>query len=345
MSRYKGSNEQIAGFAAKALSLMTERQALPHPQNYALWYGYAAGQPMQLVKALDALVGSKQPFTEEIGQQLADQHLESAHLIKVTTQINMNLEKKAKDILDQLEDMSTGTSQYGKTLAAASGRLGAAEGIGAIKQVIGSLITDTQSMAARTQELERRVEASTAEVTALRTELAASRQEAMTDGLTAVANRKFFDFRLREDAMSAMEVGESLSLVMIDIDHFKRFNDTYGHPMGDQVLRLVARVIADNVKGRDTPARYGGEEFAVILPNTTLSDAAIVAEQIRRAMSKRRIMRRDTSQDLGSVTMSMGVSQYRPGEQLQYFIDRADAALYQAKRAGRDRVLSELDVK
>jgi diguanylate cyclase len=145
--------------------------------------------------------------------------------------------------------------------------------------------------------------------------------------------------------MSAMEVGENLCLVMIDIDHFKRFNDTYGHPMGDQVLRLVARVIADNVKGRDTPARYGGEEFAVILPNTSLADAATVAEQLRRAVSKRRVTRRDTMQDLGSVTMSLGVSQFRPGEQLQHFIDRADAALYQAKRAGRDRVLSELDVK
>ena len=271
--------------------------------------------------------------------------MNSAHLIQVTTRINLNLEKKAKDILDQLEDMSTGTSQYGKTLAAASGRLGAADGLVAIKQVIGSLITDTKDMAVRTQELERRLEASTTEITTLRTDLEASRHEAMTDGLTAVANRKFFDFRLREDAMSAMEVGENLCLVMIDIDHFKRFNDTYGHPMGDQVLRLVARVIADNVKGRDTPARYGGEEFAVILPNTSLADAATVAEQLRRAVSKRRVTRRDTMQDLGSVTMSLGVSQFRPGEQLQHFIDRADAALYQAKRAGRDRVLSELDVK
>jgi diguanylate cyclase len=141
--------------------------------------------------------------------------------------------------------------------------------------------------------------------------------------------------------LDANKTGEPLSLVITDIDHFKHFNDTYGHQMGDQVLRLVGRTLTDSVKGRDTPARYGGEEFALILPQTRLADALVLAEQIRRTIMRRHIVRRDTGDDFGTITLSMGVAAYHPTEHLMDTIRRADAALYQAKRSGRNRVVSE----
>ncbi len=172
----------------------------------------------------------------------------------------------------------------------------------------------------------------------MRDQLEDARREAMTDALTGIANRKMFDFVLRQCALDAMEIGEPLSLLMIDIDHFKQFNDTHGHHIGDQVLRLLAAVLKQSVKGQDTPARYGGEEFAVVLPQTTLANAVKLAEAIRVRVSRRSVINRATSQRLGSFTVSIGAAQFRPGEPLRLLVERADHALYAAKHAGRNRV-------
>jgi diguanylate cyclase len=141
----------------------------------------------------------------------------------------------------------------------------------------------------------------------------------------------------------AMTDNESLSLLMTDIDHFKAFNDTYGHLTGDQVLRLVAQSVKQNVKGQDIAARYGGEEFAVILPNTVLRSAVTVADHIRRAVMSKELMKRSTGEHLGRITISIGVASLRPGDNMQSLIGRADTCLYAAKRAGRNRVICETD--
>ena len=165
--------------------------------------------------------------------------------------------------------------------------------------------------------------------------------EAMTDGLTGIPNRKFFEVRLAESIREARDSGEPLCLLVIDIDRFKTFNDTWGHQLGDQVLRLVAKTLTDSVKGRDVTARYGGEEFVIVLERTRLADAVRLADQIRATMMRRKIVRKDTGIDLGVVTVSIGASLYRPDESIEAFVERADAALYVAKRAGRNRVIAE----
>ena len=135
--------------------------------------------------------------------------------------------------------------------------------------------------------------------------------------------------------------GQALSVALLDIDHFKRINDTYGHPTGDLVLWLVARVIADNVKGRDAAARYGGEEFAVLLSGAELRPAAIVAGQIRTVLDGKRLMVKGMRQDGSRVTISAGVAQFRAGDNAASLIERADTALYEAKRLGRNRMCIE----
>ena len=122
-------------------------------------------------------------------------------------------------------------------------------------------------------QVEGNLRASMAEIDGLRRDLQAAWSEARTDGLTGVANRKHFDQALRLAAAQAMEQDAPACLLLADIDHFKHFNDVYGHVLGDQVLRLVASLLRHNVKGQDLVARYGGEEFAVILPATRLADA------------------------------------------------------------------------
>ena len=130
---------------------------------------------------------------------------------------------------------------------------------------------------------------------------------------------------------------------MFDIDHFKSFNDTYGHLTGDQVLRLVAISLKQTIKGQDITARYGGEEFAVVLPNTGISQALTVADHIRRAVMAKELKKKSTGELLGRVTISVGVSILRRGDTTDSLIERADACLYTAKRNGRNRVICETD--
>jgi diguanylate cyclase len=129
---------------------------------------------------------------------------------------------------------------------------------------------------------------------------------------------------------------------MIDIDHFKKFNDTYGHLVGDQVLRLVARTMVENLKGRDIIARYGGEEFVILLPSTKLEDAIRVGDHLRSCLGNKSIRKRNSNETLGTVTVSIGATLYYAGELLDEFIGRADIALYKAKNAGRNQVATEI---
>jgi diguanylate cyclase len=169
------------------------------------------------------------------------------------------------------------------------------------------------------------------------------RNESLTDPLTGLSNRKHFDNAITKALSEAVERSEPMSLIMTDIDHFKSFNDTWGHLTGDQVLRLVAMSMKQNVKGQDIAARYGGEEFAVVLPNTVLRSALTVGDHIRRAVMSKELMKRSTGQNLGRVTISVGIATVRNGDTAQTLIARADGCLYAAKRNGRNRVICETD--
>ena len=162
-----------------------------------------------------------------------------------------------------------------------------------------------------------------------------ARNEALFDSLTGLKNRRGFERAVRE--MQLQRGGLACTaLMMIDVDHFKTVNDLYGHVLGDKVLCAVAHVLKSNIKGRDVAARYGGEEFAVLLPETSLSGAATLGQQIRSLVAQGQIKRSDGT--IGQVTVSIGVAVAREAEPLEELIERADAALYSAKRAGRNRV-------
>ena len=248
-----------------------------------------------------------------------------------------------EQVMAMIDAAAGSANQYTESLADMSEKLGTSKDREGLRAIVEGLVQTAKDMEASNHKLEERLNASKQEINELQVNLEVVRAESLTDPLTQLANRKFFDTTLEQAIAEANEKNEPLSLMMTDIDHFKKFNDSFGHLTGDQVLRLVAMSVKQNVKGQDTAARYGGEEFAIVLPNTVLRSAITVADHIRRAVMTKELMKRSTGEHLGRVTISIGVATLHKNDTAQGLIERTDACLYAAKRHGRNRVMCETD--
>lgn len=339
--------EEIAGTRAlcsQALTLMQRHDIPATPENYAIWYAYCAGTHPELSQILDILISNHTSFTPERNDELYERFFSMKPQTTALVDTGQKLEQAMGKIVKFLGEAGADTSAYGRRLADLSGDLAAGDSIAEVQTTVRALIRETRGILVKNQELENRVARSGREIAALRKDLASVRRDALTDPLTGAANRKLFDQRLREGSAAAMESGSSLCLVLADIDHFKDFNDRFGHRVGDEVLKLVAQQLREQIKGRDTSARYGGEEFALVLPDTSLEDSVLLADRIRGQLSARDLTNRQSDTRYGRITLSAGVAQYRYGEPLDQLIQRADKALYAAKNAGRNRVVPETDL-
>ena len=332
---------QVRDLADRAWTELRRRGVLPTPANFELWYTHLGGCNPALSQRLAALLDAgAAPSSEQLQELHADcvgQEVDVDAIADSSDQI----EQAACAVIDQVAGNQASLRGYGEALSGITGRLDQDQTLSGLVQAIAVLTAETARASERNRALEQQLSASVARISKLRQTLSEAQQNATTDGLTGLCNRKGFDSRLRRAVARARADGQALSVALLDIDHFKRINDTYGHPTGDLVLRLVGRVIADNVKGRDTAARYGGEEFAVLLSGTDLRPAAIVAGQIRTVLDGKRLTLKGMQQDGGRVTISAGVAQFRAGDNAASLIERADAALYEAKRLGRNKVCIE----
>lgn len=341
MTQQHARDEAVA-LAASALKLMDERAIAPTPNNFTVWYNFFSGDRPDLNRALTMLLDSDTEFTPERSAQIFEKYCTAPYEAVPMHLIAERMEAELATVLSALDQAGRQAVAYGQTLETVQGALAqpnkTPDRSQAMFEVLCRVLDQTRAMRQQSRDVERQLKDSVTEVSRLRDELEDARREAMTDALTGIANRKMFDFVLRQCALDAMESGEPLSLLMLDIDHFKQFNDTQGHHVGDQVLRLLASVLKQSVKGQDTPARYGGEEFVVVLPQTVLTNAVKLAEAIRVRVARRSVVNRSTSERLGSFTVSIGVAQFTPGEPLRLLVERADRALYDAKNAGRNRV-------
>lgn len=325
------------------MALMIQHAVPPTPSNYEIWYGFVAEQSPQLTRAVESWIATGGPFNDGVADGIRRTAFPQGLTPQAFNEIGDRIGAELERITQSLEIAGRDTSAYGNTLRGAAGVLGKEASPPSIKTVIDNLVMATRHMEKRSRELETRLQESTNEVRLLREDMDGIRRQALTDQLTGIANRKCFDETLREAVIEARQTREPLTLLMGDIDHFKKFNDTWGHQTGDQVLRLVARCLTENIKGRDTAARYGGEEFAVILPNTALENATTVAHQIRQAVQAKKVVKRSTGETLGTITMSLGAALFNIDESSSDLIERADAALYAAKRGGRNCVRTERD--
>jgi diguanylate cyclase len=328
--------------AKTAIGLMSERSVPPTPENFELFYAYAAGDNPNGSRIMGDMIAARKEFTPAVLDDLRKRFFKKAQLENKMDNLGEDVSATLDSVLGKLAEAGQNTVDYSRTLTEASGELGGDQSPADLRKLVNSLRTATRSMAERTKTLETELQSSSHEVSQLKRKLDDARKESLTDPLTGISNRKAFDADLARAIEQATGNQEPLSLLMCDIDHFKQFNDTWGHQTGDQVLRLVANCMSDNVKGRDTAARYGGEEFAVIVRGAPLAAAVKVAEQIRAAVQSKKLIKKSTGDILGTITISLGAAELGAGEAPASLIQRADACLYAAKAGGRNCVKSML---
>ncbi|MGB0749648.1 MAG: GGDEF domain-containing protein [Magnetospiraceae bacterium] len=320
---------------------MLKSNVPPNPNNFMVWYHHHAGIYPDLSKALAEVLDAKEPFTndlcEDIFRRFFSFDREGSLVNESTEKLNEELER----VIQTISTVDGSARTYGNELQSASSEIQTAGSGANLREVIERIRATTDQMITQNKTLQNQLQVSSLEVKKLRTDVENLRNDSLTDGLTNIANRKHFDTMLRSLTEQAQSEKMALCLVMLDVDHFKKFNDTWGHQVGDQVLKLVAHTLKENVKGRDLPARYGGEEFGIILPNTSLTDARTLAEKIRGTIANKDLVNRKSGARMGRITISLGIARYQFGESLTNLIGRADKALYQAKGEGRNRVVTE----
>ncbi|HEX6962944.1 MAG TPA: GGDEF domain-containing protein [Lacipirellula sp.] len=336
--------ERAVQLAKAAIDFLRDRKHPPHPRNFTLLYAYFADKSPALRRELDQALAAGVPLTADLLVSLYDKHFGIDFETQVIRDASETIESTLSRLLSYMDEAKRDTHNYDQALQEFSGRVDHNAvhngGIEELRAAVVTILAETQKMRANTRRLEERFSAANSKIGELRQSLDQMRQEALTDSLTGIANRKCFDMRLRELMAEANEEGKPLALLMVDIDHFKKFNDNFGHLIGDQVLKLVARTLTDCVRGQDVAARFGGEEFAIILPNTNLDGAYVVAENIRANVAAKKITRKSTGDSLGHITLSLGIAMFRPGESVAQLLKRADEGLYIAKGSGRNRTSS-----
>jgi diguanylate cyclase len=326
------------------MDLLKRGQIPPYPQFYELLYTYATGVNPSLNQRVNQIFRDG-TATQELAERLYNEFLKSQDANERISSVSERMATRIEAVHDAIDTAMATANAYSGTLQSASGDLSQNMGEAELRAMAQRLLGETRRMQDANAQLEQKLEASRDDISALQRDLDEVRRVSMLDPLTKIFNRKSFDEGLLKSFSEAAEHGTPLCLMLLDIDHFKRFNDTWGHQTGDQVLRLVAMTLKSNIKGKDMAARYGGEEFAAILPETDLEGAIIAADNIRKAIQAKELLKRSTNEKLGRITASLGVAMYKPGDTPGSLIERADRCLYAAKHAGRNRVLSENELK
>ena len=336
-------HERTMAFAQIAFGQIKSLRQAATPRNFEIWYSYATGYNPSLNQTINELLARQGNLKEDDLERIYDSYFSPKRITDSIDTVGSRVADEIGQVMAMIDAAAGSASNYSESLAGMTQKINGAMDRDGLRTIIESLVETADEMRQNNASLEKKLTASKQEINQLQENLEVVRTESLTDPMTGLANRKFFDETLTKATEAAVTRGESLSLLMVDIDRFKAFNDTYGHLTGDQVLRLVAASLKQNVKGQDVAARYGGEEFSVVLPNTTLRSALTVADHIRRAVMAKELMKRSTGEMLGRITVSVGVATLQKGDTIQSLIGRADSCLYSAKNSGRNRVICETD--
>lgn len=322
----------------KAVPLMMKNHVAATPANYAVWYTYVDESNPELNQELDMVVENFGVCPPAAGKDLYNNYVAEQAETDLTS-LRENIEVLVNEVASSMTDTLSDTSSFSEFIDKSFTDLSRVESEGlSIDEVMGvirQLVSESREIRSSTDFLNGQLNTATQEISRLKSQLAQVQQDVLFDSLSSLYNRRAFD----ADLFSLCRAGQHMSLILLDIDHFKKFNDNYGHLFGDTVIRALAKRLQTSCRDGITAYRFGGEEFALIVPNKSIRIARQFAETLRRAIEKLSIKDRRSGKQIANITASFGVTEFQPGDTVESLVDRTDALLYEAKQLGRNRVM------
>lgn len=335
----QGYFHQAMKICDEAKQFMLIHGIAPTPTYYSVIYWYFSKEIPALNQKVDLQLNSYKS-------------IDGIFLDELFTEFLSNTKNIEEDLFSPFEQAISGTlTQLDNQVSSEQEALGNLSKIGKaltrigeykpLQNIISFLINAIGQSQNQHKSLSSELYKASEEITQLKINLEVSRQEAIIDTLTGLLNRRGCELKLQELSLDATH-----SSLVIDIDHFKKVNDSFGHSIGDKVIQLVAKIIKENISDNDIPVRYGGEEFLIVLSNESQQFAQIVAEKIRLAISKLKLVQRQTNTTLPSITVSIGIAELQKDMAWSTLFNNADEALYKAKNSGRNcSVLSNKNIE
>ncbi len=334
--KYPETSEMAASYLKQAVPKMVTNSIPANPINYTLWYNYVSKKNPSLNSKLDHVIDSTGTCSPEQSEELYFSFVIEEYLEDHNKSLE-NLTLLATQLLGHMNTAIEGSTSFDQQLAGNITRLSEVKTIENISEVISDVMQTTESIRLANSQFSDKMESANQEILALRHQLEEVEKQVYVDKLTQLYNRHAFDIQLKQ-LLEIDNVAIHVCLIIMDIDHFKSFNDEYGHIIGDRVLGRVGELVQDYCPEHAIGARYGGEEFAIIISNSSEQESADLAEGFRQRLEKLRITVKSSSKTLDNITASFGVTRFKLGESTETFIDRADKMLYKAKQSGRNRV-------
>ncbi|WP_341502701.1 GGDEF domain-containing protein [Gallaecimonas sp. GXIMD4217] len=326
--------DKVKALFRKTLELLGKYQLPPTPQNYALWYAYASQEKPELNEAIDSFLLTNDALSVTVAQELYDQHL-AASVWRDAQGLRENMTAMAHELATTVKDTQTDTHNYQQNMEARFARLEGVESgdvpLDMVVDEVRNLVQDARKIGDSTRFLNDRLVKAESEIGALRDALSKTRAQALRDVLTGLLNRRAFDMELAA-------AKPPVSLVLMDLDHFKTLNDTFGHLLGDQVLKAVAKLLNQACYDGIKAFRFGGEEFVLLVPKP-LKLAQRFAESLRQQLTRLAVTDRRSGRTVDAITASFGVAEAAEHDNAASLVEKADKQLYEAKKLGRNRVM------
>lgn len=332
--------DRVSGLAQRVIRETERRRIPPNPHVYEVLFKYADGEDTRLKESVDEVLANSDDVDLRALERIYRDHLGHEQMSNGVLRVGDKLNSEMSEIAQLLEQRTGANESFIGHLDRAQDGMSMFTRTRDVKQMIRELIDVSRSYAEETTLFGTELELSRSQINELQIELDQLRQSVYLDHLTGIPNRRRVDMVLAEEVRASLEGRGPLCFVLADLDKFKKLNDTWGHDVGDSVLKQFAQILKNNTKGQDTPGRFGGEEFAIILPETGLMGARHITEHIRQLLSAKAFVEAETKQSIGQVSASFGVAQIRPDDTVESLIKRADTLLYEAKDKGRNCVVS-----
>lgn len=337
---YTEDKARAGEFLRLTLNYLVKYNLSANPVNYTVWYEYVSGRNLRLKKAIDLCIQADRPMDDQSIETFYKKFVTDGDRLVISrllTKINLMLRDITRHVLETEGDLAG----HGRNLGDLAEKIKDVHDFDGIRVLVDQMLRETRALVKSGSRLQSRMKVSSQDLQQLHRELEKSQKEARTDALTGLLNRRGLAKVFELERIRARQNREPFSVIVIDIDHFKKVNDVHGHLVGDSLLREISRILKTHLRRNDTAARYGGEEFLLLLPETDIQGACAVAGKIRNALSVKEWTVKESGQRMGQITVSMGIARYNLREAEETLIQRADSALYLAKNSGRNQVITE----